>query len=578
MKTLLRLLALLAPFRWLIALAILLGCAMIASNMLLLGMSAYLIAEAALVPLMVMLTLPTFIVRLVSVTRASARYAERLVAHNVTFRLLARLRSRVYQRLEPLAPAYLQRVHSGDIHTRLLADIEELQNLYLRAVSPIIVALAISVLTFWIFTIFSPFLAWTALAFLSATGVGVPALTALLTRNLGQQELTLRAELKTQQVDSLQGVQDLLAYGQAGSQLNKIGELDARIGRVQRRVAVIGGLQLALNDLMANLALWTIVMLAIPLITNRTINGVYLGFLALLMLAAFEGVLPLGQAFQSLGNSLAAGTRIFEIIDMQPVVQAPAQPLPAPAGHELTFEHVSFTYHPGEAEALHDITLSLSPGRRIALVGASGAGKSTLARLAVRFWDPTEGTIRLDGQDLRRYALADLRARISMVDQETYLFNDTLRGNLLLGKPGADPQEIQLALDQARLGEFVSRLPQGLDTWIGEQGLRLSGGERQRVAIARALLKDAPLLILDEVTANLDPRTERELWQALDRLMQGHATLVITHRLLAMEQMDEIIVLDHGHIIERGTHASLLAMAGSYRALWEAQRGMLSLV
>lgn len=578
MKTLRRLLALLLPFRWLIALAVLLGCVMIASNMLLLGMAAYLIAEAALVPLMVMLTLPTFIVRLVSVTRAGSRYAERLVSHNVTFRLLAQLRSRVYSRLEPLAPGGLQQTHSGDIHARLLSDIEELQNLYLRAVSPIIVALATSVLTFFLFTIFSPLLAWVSFAFLAATGVGIPALVSLLARNMGKRQLALRAELKTQIVDGLQGVQDLLAYGQEGAQQSKIAELDARLARVQRRMAIISGLQLALNDLMASLALWTIVVLTIPLITSQAISAVYLGFLALLMLASFEGVLPLGQAFQFLGNSRAAGERLFEITDAHAFVTTPTRPRSAPAGHTLAFEHVSFAYAPGEAEALRDVSLRISAGQRIALVGASGSGKSTLARLAVRFWDATRGTIRLDGQDIREYALDDVRACIGMVDQETYLFNDTLRGNLLLGRPGANSEEIEAALAQAQLGAFVERLPQGLDTWIGEQGLRLSGGERQRLAIARALLKDAPLLILDEVTANLDPRTEQELLQALDTLMRGRATLIITHRLIAMEQMDEIIVLDQGQIRERGTHEQLLAKGGTYRALYEAQRGMLALV
>lgn len=578
MKTLRRLLALLVPFRWLIALAILLGCVMIASNMILLSMAAYLIAEAALVPLMVMLTLPTFIVRLVSVTRSLSRYAERLVSHNVTFRLLARLRSHVYSRLEPLAPAYLLQYRSGDIHTRMLSDIEELQNIYLRAVSPVIVALAISVLTFWLFAIFSPLLAWLAFAFLVVTGVGIPALVSLLAQGLGKRQLQLRAELKTQLVDGLQGVQDLLAYGQAGAQQNKIAEIDAKLAHVQQRMAVISGLQLALNDLLANLALWTIVALAIPLVATKAIGGVYLGFLALLILASFEAILPLGQAFQFLGNSLAAGKRLFEITDAQPAVMTPASPLPAPAGHSLAFEQVSFAYNPGEEEVLHEISFSIAPGKRVALVGSSGSGKSTLARLATRFWDPTQGTVRLDNQDIRCYALYDVRASLAVVDQETYLFNDTLRGNLLLGKPAASAQEIEQAVEAAQLGTFVRQLPQGLDTWIGEQGLRLSGGERQRLAIARALLKDAPLLILDEVTANLDPQTEHALLQALDTLMRSRTTLLITHRLVAMETLDEIIVLEQGRICERGTHAQLLANEGRYHALFAAQRSMLALI
>jgi ATP-binding cassette subfamily C protein CydC len=287
--------------------------------------------------------------------------------------------------------------------------------------------------------------------------------------------------------------------------------------------------------------------------------------------------LPLGQAFQFLGNSLAAGERLFEITDAQPTITTPERPLPAPAGRTLAFEHVSFAYTPGEAEVLRDITFELAEGQRIALVGSSGSGKSTLARLALRFWDPTRGVVRLDGQDIRRYALGDLRTSIGMVDQETYLFNDTLRNNLLLGKPSASAQEIEHVLKVAQLRTLVSQLPEGLDTWLGEQGLRLSGGERQRVGIARILLKDAPLLILDEITANLDPRTEQELYQALEEVMRGRTTLIITHRLIGMEKMDEIIVLDEGQIRERGTHAQLLALGGRYSELFSAQNSALTL-
>ena len=571
MKTLRRLLTLLFAFRWLIALAILLGCIMVISNMLLLGMAAYLIAEAALMPLMVMLFLPTTIVRLMSLLRSGSRYAERLVSHNVTFRLLASLRSEVYRRLEPLAPAHLLMYGSGDILTRLSADIEELQNLYLRAVAPIMVALVVSIVTFFAFTIFSPLLAWTAFAFLTVTGLGVPLLVSMLARSIGKRQLTLRAELKTLLVNDIQGVQDILAYGQVAVQQQRIAELDARLASLQRRMAVITGLHQALNDVMAKLALWSLLAIAIPLVVTKAINGVYLGFLTLLILASFEAVLPLGTAFQFLGNSLAAGKRLFELLDAQPVVTSPAEPLPTPIGHTFAFEHVSFAYNPDDVETLCDITLTLAPGQRIALVGPSGSGKSTLARLALRFWDATQGIVKLDGQDIQHYSLDDVRACISMVDQDTYLFNDTLRGNLLLGKLTASDDEIEQALEHAQLSEFVRQLPEGLDTWIGEQGLRLSGGERQRVAIARALLKKAPLLILDEVAANLDPQTEQELLQALEKLMCGRTTLMITHRLIHMEQMDKIIVLEQGQIRERGTHTELLMNYGLYSTLFDAQ-------
>ncbi len=581
MKVFLRLLSFLSAFRWLVALAILLGSLMIASNMLLLGMAAYLIAAAALGPLLAILTIPIYIVRLMSVSRAGSRYAERVVSHNVTFRLLAQLRTWVYRRLEPLAPAYLHKQRSGDMLTRIVADVDELQNVYLRIVSPIIVAIIISLLTFALFSIFSPVLAWDAVAFLIITGCGVPLLSSILTRGLGKQQLAIRGELNAQIVDGIQGVQDLLAYGQAATQLRSVATLEKKLDQIQQRMAVIAGLQQALNDLLMNLALWSLLILAIPLVVAKAIAGVYLAFLVLVILASFEAVQPLAEAFQKLGHSVAAGERLFKVTDTNPQVQEPAAPLPVPSNtpgrFSLEFDHVHFAYQSDEGEVVHDISFEVSTGKRIAIVGASGAGKSTLVNLALRFWDPDKGTIRLNGHDIRQYALGDLRGLIGVVSQDTYLFNDTMRGNLLLARPEASDSEIEQALEQAQLTAFIQQLPKGLATWVGEQGLRLSGGERQRLAIARALLKDAPLLVLDEATANLDPMTEHTLLDALDMLMQGRTTLVITHRLVRMERMDEILVLDEGSIRERGTHEQLLRSGGLYQQMVQLQEGILSL-
>jgi ATP-binding cassette subfamily C protein CydC len=579
MKTFARLLAFLSPFRWLMALAILLGSVMIASNIGLLGMAAYLIAASALGPLLILLSVPIYLVRALGIVRALSRYAERLVSHNTTFHLLARLRVWAYSRIEPQAPAHLLAHRSGDMLASLVADIEGLQNVYLSVVSPMAVALAISLFTFGIFSIFSMGLAWVALAFLTAAGLGVPLLAAGLARGLGKQQVAARAELNAQVVDGLQGIQDVLAFGRSQAQLESVTACDRSLGRVQRRMASITGLQTALGDLLMNMAMWVLLILAIPLVATRYIDGVYLGVIGLLILASFEAVQPLASAFQGLGHALAAAGRVFAVTDApQPVSESAApQPLPAdPIGFDLSFEHVHFAYRPGEREALSDISFDLRPGRRVAIVGPSGAGKSTLFHLALRFWDPASGVIRLNGQDIRRYSLRDLRSLIGALSQDTFIFNDTLRANLLLGRPSANEAEIEAAVEQAQLTEFVRQLPLGLKTWVGEQGLQLSGGERQRLAIARTLLKNAPILILDEASANLDPLTERALLDALDELTRGRTTLQITHRLLAMERMDEILVLDHGRIIERGTHDELLAIEGLYRQLFDVQFGVLT--
>jgi len=571
-RVFLRLLGFLKPHLPHVALTVLLGVATVASNVGLLATAAYVISAAVLVPFLGTLAIPIYLVRLFGVSRAGARYAERMVSHNLTFKLLANLRTWFYARIEPLAPARLLRYRSGDLLSRIVKDVEELENVYLRVVSPVLVAAMISTLTFLLFYVFDPLLAFVALGSLVATGVGVPLLVRWLARGLGRRQLELRAELNARIVDGIRGAQDLLAYGREDDQQRDIAALNRKLGRVQGRMAFTTGLQDALSDLMMNLSMLAILVLAIPQVAAGEIRGVYLAFLALVILGGFEAVQPLGMAFQFLGRSMSVGERLFEIVDAEPEVTDPPEPLPPPAVCGLEFDRVSFHYEAGGPAVLEDITFVLELGKRVAVVGPSGAGKSTLANLILRFWDPSSGGIRLGVHDIRKYAQDDLRNLIGVVAQDTHVFNDTLRGNLLLARPDATDDDLQRVVAQAQLSELVERLPEGLDSPLGEQGLKLSGGERQRLSIARTLLKDAPLLVLDEPTANLDPSTERKLLEAAYELMRDRATLVITHRLVRMDDMDEILVLDGGRIVERGTHEELLEAGGLYRHMVEVQR------
>jgi ABC-type multidrug transport system fused ATPase/permease subunit len=276
-----------------------------------------------------------------------------------------------------------------------------------------------------------------------------------------------------------------------------------------------------------------------------------------------------------LNSSLEAGRRLFEIVDTEPAVVDPAHAVDKPAGRPpvagLRVRNLHFSYAPDEPRVLDDISFDLAQGQFVAVVGPSGAGKSTLAHLLLRFWEYQDGQILLNGQELRAYDQETARSLMAVVSQHTHLFNASIRDNLLLARPEATEQELIRAAEQAQIHDFVLSLPQGYDTWIGEQGLRLSGGQRQRLAIGRAILKDAPILILDEPAANLDALTEREVTASLQAVAAGRAALLITHRLVGLETADEILVLRAGRIVERGKHHDLVQMDGLYRRLWELQ-------
>lgn len=578
-----RLLKLALPVKNAMLLATLLGALTIGSGVALMATSAYLISAAALHPSVAVLQVAIVGVRFFGIARGVFRYVERLVSHSATFRLLTNLRTWFYRALEPLVPARLltvrqgEQVESGDLLRRVVADIDLLQNFYIRIIAPPAVALLIGLGTWLLLGAFNPLLALVfALLYLLASVV-VPLLSHLLSRHLGAQQVETRARLHAFLVDSVQGLADLAAFNQEERQTERIQQLNARLNKLQMAQARVSGIQGALSSLLLNLTGWLMLLLAIPLVSAGQINGVFLALLVLTALASFEGVLPLPGAFQQLGASLAAAQRLFEIVDAPPAVQPPPQPAAQPSDYRIEARALSFRYAPEEPEVLHDISFNVSQNRCMAIVGPSGSGKSTLAHLLLRYWDYEHGHILLGDQELRNYEQDDLYRLVSVVEQDTYLFNTTIRENLLLARPDASEEELIQAARQAQLHDFVLTLPDGYETRVGEQGLRLSGGERQRIAIARAFLKDAPILILDEPTVNLDAIAERAVLDSIRTLRTGRTTILITHRLSALDMADEILVLQGGQSSERGSHEALLQAEGLYCHMWIQQSDNISL-
>jgi ATP-binding cassette subfamily C protein CydC len=303
-----------------------------------------------------------------------------------------------------------------------------------------------------------------------------------------------------------------------------------------------------------------------------------LASLTLLTFASFEAVTPLPLAAQMWNSSREAARRLFEVVDTEPVISdrlSDVSNKPSISNYELNFKDLSFTYPNQSIPALQGITFNLQSGKTIAIVGPSGAGKSTLANLLFRFWDYETGEINLGGESLKMLNQDEVRAQIGLVAQNTYFFNTSILENLRFARRKVTREEIESAAKDAQIHDFILSLPKEYDTLIGEQGLRLSGGERQRLAIARVLIKDAPILILDEPTANLDALTEKQVLENLFDVMKQKTSLLITHRLIGLENVDEIIVMNHGEIVERGTHTNLIQQYGLYHRMWTYQNRIL---
>ncbi len=525
-----------------------LGAIAIGASVALMGTSGYLISRAALRPPILSLEVTIVAVRCFGITRGVARYGERLVSHDATFRLLERIRVDFFRRLEPLVPGGLPESRAGDLLSGFVADIDALQNVFLRGIGPILTAFAVSAGAALAAVFLLPSAAIAVVAGLALASIALPAAVARLTRSFGRRQAPARAELATEVVELLAGAPELVAFERDRAQLDRIAKADLHLRRVALPGAIAAGLGEGGLTLLTGATTLAVLVTGLEAIRGGALRGVLLAALVLLATAAFEAVRPLPEAAHELAAAAGAARRLFELTDREAPVRDPEDPLPPPAGEVLSFEGVRARYRDDTPWVLDGVDFRLGTGRRIALVGPSGAGKSTLASLAVRFRDPDEGRVTLDGHDLRDYAQDDVRGAIVLGGQDAHLFSTTIRENLRLARPGAGDDELEAALRRAHAWDWVDSLPDGLGTEVGELGREVSGGQRQRIALARAFLSGARLLILDEPTAHLDPDAAAAVMDDIFEASEEIGVLVITHSQLDLDRFDEVLHLESGRI------------------------------
>lgn len=510
--------------------AVALGTATVLASVGLLAVSGALISGAALRPESLLVLLPMITaVRLFGISRAALRYAERLVSHDLTFRLLGRVRASALAALARAAPAGVLGARGGDLLTRVRADVDELQGVLLRLLAPALVALLVSAVTLGLVGAVSPRLVPVLLGLFLLAGVGVPLLALRAAAPAGRAGNAARAELGAATLEALQGLPDLLAGGGRPAAERHFGQRLAGLEAAETRRASATGWANAARDGLGGLGLTAALLLVGQSVADGQTAGPLLAATALGVLASFEAFGSLGAAWAQAGSLRAAAGRVAALRDLPPPVADPAAPLAVPADPTLRFGGVTFGY-PDAPPVLRDFTLTLHPGERLALVGPSGAGKSTLLGLALRFHDPQSGRITLGGADLRDLALDDVRSHFAWAPQGAEVLDGTLRGNLRLGDMNVTDAALLALLADLGLDGLLARLPGGLDGWVGEYGARLSAGERSRLSVARALLRPAPILLLDEPTAHLDPVNARRLLAAVAARPPGQAALLVTHQ------------------------------------------------
>ena len=569
---LVRLLRLAQPLRAHLLLAVVTGAAATGCGVALLAISGFLLARASQHPSIVAITAAIVAVRAFSVGRGVFRYAERLTSHDAAFRIVADVRVAIYRRLERLAPAGLRSFRSGELVARFVSDVDATQDLFIRGIVPPVTAAVVgagSVAATLL--IFAPAAGLLAAALVLA-GTAIPVIVVAADSRSRRRAAPGRGELAASLANMLGGAADLHAFGAEETGVARVTAADTSLTRLARRSATASGLATGLTALLSGFALWGVLVLAVAATGSGALGRVPLAVVTLTALAAFDAVSPLAGAALQLGHAHTSTGRIAAVLDAPEPVTDPVAPRPLPSGPiRIELRNAVVRYAADAPLALDGVDLDLEPGRRVALVGPTGAGKSTMASLLLRFCELSSGTATLCGHDLASYAADDVRTLIGGCPQDPHIFATTIGANLRVARPDATDEELAYALARARLLPWIQALPRGFDTPVGAHGTAISGGQQQRLALARAILANPAVWILDEPAAGLEPDTRRAIMGDLLAVTAGRSTLLITHDLDCLDQVDEIVVLDAGRVAERGTHADLLSASGLYRQLWDAR-------
>ncbi|EMO9463555.1 heme ABC transporter ATP-binding protein/permease CydC [Raoultella ornithinolytica] len=566
MRALLPYLALYKRHIWLLTLGVVLAIVTLLASIGLLTLSGWFLSASAVVGVAGIYSfnymLPAAGVRGAAIIRTAGRYFERLVSHDATFRVLQHLRVFTFSKLLPLSPAGLARFRQGELLNRVVADVDTLDHLYLRVISPLIGALVVIVVVTAGLSILDVTLALTLGGIMLVTLLVLPPLFYRAGKPAGESITQMRGQYRQLLTAWLQGQAELMLFSASDRYRKQLEKTEQRWQDAQRRQAELTALSQALMLLIGGVAVVAMLWLTSAGVGGNSQPGALIALFVFCALAAFEALAPVTGAFQHLGQVIASARRITQITGQQPEVTFAAGEGQAFGQISLTLNQVTFSYPQQPSPALENISLQVGAGEHIAILGRTGCGKSTLLQLLTRAWDPANGEILLNDQPLTRLNEATLRQAMSVVPQRVHLFSATLRDNLSLAAPGASDIQLMKALERVGLEKLLE--DSGLNAWLGEGGRQLSGGELRRLAIARALLHDAPLMLLDEPTEGLDATTESQILDLLAEVMREKTVLMVTHRLRGLARFNRIIVMDNGKIIEQGSHAELLAEQGRY--------------